>query len=126
MGGSSRDRPSHRFQNLEQKISLTDAIARLRAEERPSASGHRQISLMRKGPISLILFSFDAGAQLKEHRADGIVGIHVLRGRLHVNAESREYELRTSELLFLNPHVHHGLVAIDESDVLVSIQALSE
>ena len=80
---------------------------------------------MREGPVSLILFSFDAGGQLKEHRADGIVCIHVLHGRLHVGTDAQEHELGTGELLFLNPHVPHSLVAIDESDVLVSIHAAS-
>lgn len=123
--GSSRDRPSRRFEGLEKKLSLPDAIARLRSEGDPGPSGHRQISLMREGPVSLILFSFDAGGQLKEHRADGIVCIHVLRGRLQVRTADQEHELGTSELLFLSPQVPHGLVAIDEADVLVSIQAAS-
>jgi quercetin dioxygenase-like cupin family protein len=117
-----RDRPSQRFAaDPAKKLDLREAIARLRTE-RGAESGHRQISLMREGPTSLLLFAFDAGGHLKEHRAPGAVCIQVLRGRLRVTADSRAYDLSPSELLFLNHDVPHGLLALDECDVLVFVQ----
>jgi quercetin dioxygenase-like cupin family protein len=79
---------------------------------------------MREGPTSLLLFAFDRSGELKEHATDGLVCIHVLRGRVHVSTDGRQHELGPSELMFLRPNAPHGLVALEESDVLVSIQAV--
>ncbi len=54
----------------------------LGAEPHASVSGHRQIAVVRHGPVTIIQFVFEEGGLVREHRAEGVVTIHVLNGRL--------------------------------------------
>ncbi|MEO7520240.1 MAG: hypothetical protein ABIW79_00350, partial [Gemmatimonas sp.] len=63
---------------------MRDTLRALRAEDGPGAGGHRQITLLHEGPVRLVLFAFDAGGHMPEHRAPGWVTIQVVRGALQV------------------------------------------
>lgn len=80
--------------------------------------------MVRHGPLSMILFAFDKGGSLKEHKADGEVIIHVLRGQLSVTVAAEEVVLSAGQLLALAPGQRHSVQAIDETDMLLCIARL--
>jgi quercetin dioxygenase-like cupin family protein len=104
-----------------QHVDVAEAAARLRAEAHDGVAGHRQVALVRRGPVSLILFLFEAGASLREHRADGEVTIQVLAGRLSVSAAGEAFDLGPGELVSLAPGHPHAVQALEESTMLLSI-----
>jgi quercetin dioxygenase-like cupin family protein len=69
----------------------------------------------------LVLFAFEAGGELREHRAPGHVVIHCLRGELVVEASGADGVLKMGEALFLDPNVPHSVRAITESDMLLTV-----
>lgn len=119
-----REHPKDRLAVPVQHIDLQASAAQLRAEPHPAVSGHRQLALVKRGPLSLILFAFDKEGLLKEHQADGEVIIHVLRGRLEVTVEGETVALTAGALLGLAPGERHAVRATEESDVLVSIATM--
>jgi quercetin dioxygenase-like cupin family protein len=102
-------------------IDLRRSAAQLRSDERIPPSGHRQIAVHRRGSVTVALFSFEAGSVLKEHRVDGLVSVHVLRGAIEVHTATESHALHGGQLLFLAPGVPHDLHAPMPSDVLVTI-----
>ena len=94
-------------------MSLADALAELRAEEHPVRDGHRQITLFHRAPVTQVLFSFEAGGHLDEHSAPGLVTIHVLEGRLSVEADEIDNELTAGDMLILAPDLPHDVRAGD-------------
>ena len=121
-----REHPKDRLADPVQRISLPDAAARLRAEPHEAVAGHRQVALVRHGPVSLILFVFDQDGLLKEHSTDGEVTIHVLSGRLAVTTPTGEERLGAGELLSLAPGQSHAVRAMEPSEMLLTVcRALS-
>jgi len=110
-----------RLADLVQQFDLSATAADLRAEPHAPVSGHRQMALVRHGPLSLILFAFEAGGAIKEHRTEGEVVIHVLRGRLTVTVDGEALELAAGELLSLAPGQPHAVEAREASDMLLTI-----
>jgi quercetin dioxygenase-like cupin family protein len=110
-----------RLAGLVQHVNLAEAAATLRAEPHAAVSGHRQLALVRHGPLSLILFAFDAEGAIKEHRTEGEVTIHVIRGRLVVTVDGDEYTLGGGELVSLAPGQPHDVRALEATDMLLSI-----
>lgn len=102
-------------------MDLTAVAASLRAESHDSVSGHRQIALVRRGPVSLILFLFEQEGVLKEHRTEGQVTIQVLSGRLEITVNGKNTTLGARELLSLAPGEPHSVRAIEPSEMLLSI-----
>jgi quercetin dioxygenase-like cupin family protein len=116
-----RQHPAQRFAGEEHHIDLGAALAALRGERHPAVDGHRQITVSHHGPVRLVLFAFEAGGRIPEHRAAGFVTIHVLRGALRVRTPQRSYELGAGSLLALDPGVPHDVEAPVETDMLLGV-----
>ena len=87
-----RQHPKDRLASPVQIIGLAGETARLRAESHGSVAGHRQIAIVRHGPVTMILFAFKANGVLKEH-AEGVVTIQVLAGRFQVVVGEEVHEV---------------------------------
>lgn len=117
----TRTRPSDRFAGPEHVLDLRDALRALRIEKRPGSSGHRQITLLHEGPVRLVLFAFDAGGHMPEHRASGWVTIHVVRGALQVKTPEQQHLLTEGQMLALAPDLSHDVHASEEADMLLGV-----
>lgn len=116
-----RQHPADRLASPVQEVDLAAAVARLRAEPHAPVSGHRQIAVVRDADMTVILFVFEAGGTLKEHRADGSVTIHVLGGKLDVAAEGRTHALTGGRLLALAPGIPHSVRAVEPAEMLLTV-----
>lgn len=116
-----RPHPSDRFAGSEHVLDMNDTLRTLRVEQKAGASGHRQITLLHEGPVRLVLFAFDAGGRMPEHRTPGWVTIHVLRGSLKVTTAEKGYLLAAGHMLALAPRMAHDVHAIEESDMLLGV-----
>lgn len=121
-----RQHPENRLAAPVQAVDLASAAARLRAEAHPSVAGHRQIAVLRHGPVTMILFLFETDGLMKEHRADGVVTIHVLDGRLQVMVGEEHREVGAGELLALAPGLTHSVRALLPSEMLLTVHRLPE
>ena len=104
-------------------IDVDEATAALRAAGPGGTAGRRQKTLLRDGGVTVALFLFDAGAALDAHKAPGAVVIHVLDGRLRVNAGGRAHDLTAGRLLVLAPGAVHDVTADAPSRMLLTIHA---
>jgi quercetin dioxygenase-like cupin family protein len=116
-----RPHPSARLSGPAVPLNLPDLARALHAEPHPSTHGHRQAGLVHRGPLRLVLFAFDAGGELPEHRAPGHVVIHCLRGRLEVQAAGASEQIGEGEALVMDPDVPHAVRAATESDMLLTV-----
>lgn len=71
-----------------------------------------------------MLFAFDAGGHLPQHRAAGLVTILALRGRLRVRTPRTVHELDAGEAVLLDPDIPHDVEAPVESDMLLAVHLL--
>lgn len=116
-----RPHPSTRLAGPVVPLQFTDLARALFAEPHPAKSGHRQASLIHRGPLRLLLFAFEPGGHLPEHRAPGHVVIHCLRGELSVAAGGEEHRLAEGDAVVLDPEVPHSVAAIAESEMLLTV-----
>jgi len=116
-----RTAPSERFAGNQHVFSLHGILAELRGEDHPARDGHRQITLLQRGPVTQVLFAFDTGGLLQQHSAPGLVTIHVLEGRLDVEAEGVDQELSAGDVLILDADVPHDVRARDRSAMLLTV-----
>jgi quercetin dioxygenase-like cupin family protein len=116
-----RPPPSERFAGSEHRIELPAALEALRREPHHATEKHRQITVFHKGPLRIVLFAFESGGGLPEHRAPGFVVIHTLRGRIHVKTINESHELPAGQILMLDPEVVHDVTAAESSDMLLTI-----
>jgi len=116
-----RPHPSTRLAGPVVSLNLPDLARALQAEPHPATGGHRQAGLIHRGPLRVLLFAFEPGGRLPEHRTPGHVVIQCLRGELTVGAGGGEYRLASGEALVLDPDVPHGVEALSESEMLLTV-----
>jgi quercetin dioxygenase-like cupin family protein len=116
-----REPPRERFAGRSHRFSLDGALAELRAEGHPARAGHRQITLFHRKPVTQVLFSFDPGGRLERHSAPGLVTIHVLEGRLNVEADHIDNDLAQGEVLILAPGLPHDVRSTDGAAMLLTV-----
>ena len=119
-----RPPPNIREAGPELPLDLIATLRALRAEAHPPTQGHRQISVVHRGPLRLVLFAFEPGGRLPEHRAPGLVTILALAGRLRVRTPRGTHELEAGQAVLLDPDVPHDVEAMIESDMLLTVHLL--
>jgi quercetin dioxygenase-like cupin family protein len=116
-----RPRPSERLSGPAVWLKLPELARALHMESHPAVRGHRQAGLVHRGPLRLMLFAFEVGSELPQHRAPGHVVIHCLRGELEVDAADAQERLHEGEALVLDPDVPHSVRAVTDSDMLLTV-----
>lgn len=121
-----RQHPENRFAPLQIAIDLKAVVNRLRSEPDTGEAGRRQKTLYKSGDLTIALFLFERFAGLSEHRAAGVVNMHVLRGKLKITAEDQVHELQSGQMLVLAPGLKHAVAAEEESEMLVTVRLVDE
>jgi quercetin dioxygenase-like cupin family protein len=116
-----RPHPESRFAADQHEIDLSATARELRQEPQAGERGHRQKTLYRAHGMTTALFTFERFTGLNEHKVNGVVNIHVLRGKLRVTAGGQTYELSDGNLLILAPGVPHTVAAEQESEMLLTV-----
>ncbi|MGE3540277.1 MAG: cupin domain-containing protein [Candidatus Tectimicrobiota bacterium] len=116
-----RRAPRERLSGPSQVLDLHQALRDLRAAAPAVHGGHRQSTLVHHAPLSQLLFAFETDGALDNHAAPGVVTLHVLEGRLLVQADGQEYTLRAGQVLVLSPDVLHNVRALEASGLLLTV-----
>ena len=116
-----RQHPSERFAVPQLLVDLETVISKLRSEPHAGERGHRQETLYRRGGFTVALFAFDRFTGLSNHKAKGIVNIHVLRGCMKIIAADQVHELRAGQMVILAPGLEHAVAAEEEGEILVTV-----
>lgn len=116
-----RRAPMERFEGPSHAFDLDAVAARLRSEDHPARHGHRQMTIVQREHITHVVFAFEEGGSLPEHKAPGLVTIHVHAGKLRVGEGGRAHELPAGSLLVLDPDVPHSVEALEESVMLLTV-----
>jgi quercetin dioxygenase-like cupin family protein len=119
--GRLRPHPDARFAGAEHVLDLARSAETLRGEPHRATRGHRQTALFARDPVTMALFTFDAGAELDEHVANGLVTIHLIEGELTVRTAENTHALGPNHVVVLDPGVRHSVHATRPSTMLLTV-----
>lgn len=119
--GRDRPAPRDRFVGTEHVFDLRAIASGLRDERTPVRDGHRQMTIFHKPPLTLIVFDFEAGGRLADHRAEADVTILALSGRLEVSTPTQTHQLPEGSALVLDPGVRHDVHAPAGGQMLLAV-----
>lgn len=119
--GSERQPPEERFAGDARVYDLGATAKELREEERAARHGHRQVTLVHDDGMTVVLFDFEAGGELPNHAADGLVMIQVVAGRIDVTTRDTTQSISAGSLLVLAASVRHDVIAREPSQMLLTV-----
>lgn len=101
------------------QLDLEAAADRL-AQSLPGHSRQAE-SLAREAGVSVIMMAMEAGNKLKEHAAEGVVTLQLLRGRVSLSSSGETFQLRPGHMLLFQPGVQHDVHAEEQSVFLLTV-----
>lgn len=103
-------------------FDLVHELRTLRNElERTGARTAR--TLVKEGSLRVTLVGINPGGELRPHRADGPITVHVLEGEIEFHADGRSITLAPGALLSLAPGVEHGVRSAAGGVFLLTLSA---
>ena len=90
-------------------------------EARTAGASHAAHTLVKDGPMRVMIVGFEDGGALKDHKAAGPVAIQVLQGEVEVSIGGSAQPLVRGDCLVLGANIEHALVAHEPSVILVTI-----
>lgn len=124
-GERLRPAPESRFDACSLVFDVAAEANAIRTEG-PARHGHRQKTLFRHGSHTVALFVLDAGAQLSEHAAAGIVTIQPVDGEIMVTADGRSQRLCVGHVLVLSPRLAHSVAALRPASFLLQVSLVAK
>ena len=104
------------------QFNLQKELQQLRRKDSWQRETGRSSKTLAKYPdFRIILVLMKAKTQMTEHRAEGRVSIHHLRGTIRVHLPDQKVNLSAGQLLVLDCGVLHNIEAVEESAFLLTI-----
>jgi quercetin dioxygenase-like cupin family protein len=112
---------SHQISGEVLSLDLEEESTAILDAARSAGIGHAAKTLVKDGPLRLVILGFTAGSALREHDTDGPVSIHALSGGVDVSIEERSERLEPGKALVINASISHSVVANEEAVLLLTI-----
>jgi len=90
----------------------------------PSLPDERTVALFKTDDLEVIRLVLTAGKSLPPHKVAGEITIHCIEGRIDVTLDGESRILDAGQLIYLARDVVHGVIAIEDASVLVTIALL--
>jgi quercetin dioxygenase-like cupin family protein len=103
------------------QFRIDDEVARLKQESAWQSGTRNAITLVKHGPLRVVLMALRSGTHLEEHHAVGPLTLHVLSGMVRVHTIGRAMDLGRGTLLALDASVEHDVEALEESTLLLNL-----
>jgi quercetin dioxygenase-like cupin family protein len=101
------------------RVDLVEETRLLRASSR--TADHAAKTLVRTRDQRLVLMILDRGANIPVHHTDTALTIQALDGRVIVTMFESSFDLGPGQLLAIERDVPHGVVAIEDTAVLLTL-----
>ena len=83
--------------------------------------GETTVALFKSEDLEVMRLVLRAGKSLPPHRVPGEITVQCIEGSIDVTTEGASHVLRAGQLLFLLGNVSHGVTALADSSVLVTV-----
>ncbi len=103
-------------------FNLAHELRQLREQDSWQRETGRSSKTLAKYPdFRVVLVLMKAGSEMKEHHADARISVQTLQGKLRVHLPDQAIELCAGELICLEAHIDHDVVALEESAFLITV-----
>jgi quercetin dioxygenase-like cupin family protein len=102
-------------------FAIADEVRSLRNELDHTSGGRAAKTLAKTDGLRVTLVLLTRGATLNPESTAGGASLHVLEGRVRVQAEGEQWELGPRDLIVLGENLREPVTAIEETAFLVTV-----
>lgn len=103
------------------QINLKEFTKQLMDEQTWEKSDRNAMTVYKTDGMRIVLVALHEDAVMTKHKAEGIVSVHVLEGKINFITDERSVEMEPGMMVTLHKGKHHSVAAIKKSVFLLTI-----
>ena len=103
------------------EMNLNKFIEQIKSESTWTDSDRNSVTLFKSDTLRIVLLGLHENAQLKPHKANGVISVQVLEGKILFSTEQQEAVMEKGDMLALQENVTHSVKAVKESFFLLTL-----
>lgn len=103
------------------EMNLNEFIDQIKSETTWTESDRNSITVFKSDTMRIVLTGLHKDAELKPHKANGVINVQVLEGKVNFITEQQSVILEKGQMIALQDNITHSLVALAESFFLLTL-----
>lgn len=103
------------------EMNLPELIAQIKEEATWKDSDRNSITIFKSDTLRIVLIGLHEKAELKEHKANGVISVQVLEGKLSFNTAEQSCIIEKEQMIALHENIPHSVLAITETFFLLTV-----
>src|SRR5690606_9300732 len=96
------------------EMNLIEFISQIRSETTWADSDRNSVTLFKSDTMRIVLIVLHENAELKPHKANGVISVQVLEGRIEFATEQQTTQLQKGQMIALQENITHSVKALTE------------
>jgi len=98
-----------------------ELIDQLKNETTWTDSDRNSITMFKSETMRIVLMGLHENAELTTHKANGVISVHVLEGKLNFSTDEQSAILAKGQMIALQENIMHSVLAVQESFFLLTL-----
>ncbi len=103
------------------EMNLNELIKQLKTETTWADSDRNSATIFKSETMRIVLIGLHENAELKPHKANGVISVQVLEGKIEFTAEQQSTQIEKGQMIALQENITHSVRALTESCFLLTL-----
>ncbi len=103
------------------EMNLNEFIKQLKSETSWAESDLNSITIFKSDTLRIVIIGLHENAEMKPHKANGVISVQVLEGKIEFIAEPNRTQLQKGQMIALHENIMHSVKALEESFFLLTL-----
>ncbi len=103
------------------EMNLTEFINQIKSEPTWRESDRNSVTIFKSDTMRIVLLGLHQNAELKPHKANGVISVQVLEGKLNFISEHHSTIVEKGQMIALHANITHSVRALTESFFLLTL-----
>jgi len=103
-------------------FDLMSSIQQIRNEPAWKNGERNALTVFKTNGLRILLVGLHEHAEMSKHKAEGLISVQVLEGRMEFNTDESSVELKAGQMLALHAGIPHSVIAKEETIFLLTLR----
>lgn len=103
------------------EMDLNKYIAQIRNEATWKNSDRNAVTIFKSETMRIVLMGLHKNAALKPHKANGVISVQVLEGKINFVTEQQTSLVEKGQMITLQENITHSVLALTETFFLLTL-----
>lgn len=103
------------------QMNLLDFINQIKTEKPWIENDRNSVTIFKSETMRIVLMGLHENAVLKAHKANGVISVQVLEGKVNFETEAKTVSIEKGQMIALEENIVHSVTALKESFFLLTL-----